>query len=108
MVACALPLGQTVLVADARHQVLEAGDPGAGLLPRAGHQVQGLHVLAVVQAEAAVGVEAALGVALEDLRLLALTHLPDGVDGDWRKERRTGGVIRRGRDEKQLFSRKMK
>lgn len=84
LVAGALSLGQTVLVADARHQVLEAGDPGARLLPRAGHQVQGLHVLPVVQAEAAVGVEAALRIALEDLRLLALAHLPDGVDGDWR------------------------
>ena len=96
MVAGALSLGQAVLVADARHQVPQAGDPGAGLLPGAGHQVQGLHVLPVVQAEAAVGVEAALRVALEDLRLLALAHLPDGVDGDCRGGRvgeGGGGVV---------------
>lgn len=82
MVAGALPLGQAVLVADSCHQVLESGDPGAGLLSGAGHQVQGLHVFAVVQAEAAVWVEAALGVPLEDLRLFALAHLTDGVDGN--------------------------
>ena len=83
LVAGALSLGQTVLIADAGHEVLEAGDPGARLLSGPRYQVQGLHVLAIVQAEAAVGVEAALGVALEDLGLLALAHLPDGVNGDW-------------------------
>lgn len=36
----------------------------------------------MVDAEAAVGVEAAVRVALEDLRLPSLTHLLDGVDGD--------------------------
>lgn len=99
MVTGALPLGQAVLVTDAGHQVLEAGDPGARLLARAGHQVQRRHVLAVVQAEAAVGVEAAIRIALEDLRLLALAHLPDGVDGDWRgRDERwgVGGVGRQG------------
>jgi len=89
LVSGALPLGQAVLVADARHQILEAGDPGARLLPVAGHQVQGLHVLSVVQAEAAVGIEAALRVALEDLRLLPFTHLADRVDGDCRREKQS-------------------
>lgn len=83
LVSGALPLGQAVLVADAGHQVLQACDPGPRLLPGARHQVQGLHVFSVVEREAAVGVEAALGVALEDLRLLPLAHLPDGVDGNW-------------------------
>lgn len=39
-------------------------------------------MLSVVETEAAVGVKAALRVALKDLRLLTLTDLPDGVDGD--------------------------
>lgn len=44
-------------------------------------------MLSVVQTEAAVGVEAALSITLEDLRLISLTHLPDGVDGDcWSKQ----------------------
>ena len=53
-------------------------------------------MLPIVQAEAAVGVEAALRVALEDLRLLALAHLPDGVDGDWSRgqvEEEGGGEV---------------
>lgn len=82
MVPGALSLGQAVFITDASHQILEACDPGPCLLSSAGHQVQGLHVFSIVQAEAAVGVEAALCVALEDLRLLAFAHLPDGVDGD--------------------------
>lgn len=82
LVSGALPFGQTVLVADAGHQIFQAGDPGSRLLSGSWHQVQGLHVFSVVEGEAAVGVEAALSVALEDLRLLPLTHLPDGVDGN--------------------------
>lgn len=82
LVAGALPLGQAVLVADACHQVLEAGDPGACFLARTGNQVQGLQALSIVQAETAVGIKAAIRVALEDLRLLTLAHLSDGVDGD--------------------------
>lgn len=91
LITGALPLGQAVLVADACHQVLEAGDPGARLLACAGHQIQGLQALAIIQAETAVGVEAALRVALEDLRLLSLAHLSDGVDGDWTERGREGG-----------------
>lgn len=82
MVPGALAFGQAVLVADAGHQIFQARDPGPRLLPGPRHQVQGRHVFSVVEAEAAVGVKAALGVALEDLRLLPLAHLPDGVDGD--------------------------
>lgn len=44
-------------------------------------------MFSVVESEAAVWVEAALSVALEDLRLLSLTHLPDGVDGNYRRNR---------------------
>lgn len=82
MVSGALPLGQAVLITDASHQIFEACDPGSRLLSSARDQVQGLHVLPIVETEAAVGVEAALSVTLEDLRLLTLTHLTDGVDGD--------------------------
>lgn len=89
MVSGALPLGQAVLVTDARHQILEARDPGPRLLSGAGHQVQGLHVLSVVQAEATVGVEAAICVALEDLGLLPLAHLPHGVHQDCQRNKST-------------------
>lgn len=82
LVSGALPLGQAVFVADPSHQIFQACDPGPRLLSGSRHQVQGLHVLSVVETEAAVGVKAALRVALEDLRLLTLTDLPDGVDGD--------------------------
>lgn len=88
-----LSLGQTVLVADACHQVFEPCDPGSRLFSGARNQVQGLHVFSVVKAEAAVGVKAALCIALEDLRLLALTHLSNGVDGDWWSKREVSDEI---------------
>ena len=82
LVPGALAAGQAVLVADAGHEVAQAGDPGARLVTAGRDQVQRLALAAVVDAEAAVGVKAAVGVALEDLRLPALAHLLDGVDGD--------------------------
>lgn len=82
LVSGPLAFGEAVLVTDPCHQVLQPCDPGPCFLGTGGHQVQGLHVVPVVDAEAAVGVEAAIGVALEDLRLLPFTHLLDGVDGN--------------------------
>ena len=78
-----MSLCQTVLVTDASHEVFQASNPGTGLVSVSGDQVKRLHVVAMVNTEAAVGVEATVCVALEDLRLLALTHLVDGVDGYW-------------------------
>lgn len=84
-----LPLGQAVLVTDTSHQVFEACDPSSRFLAGARHEIKGLHVLAVVQGEATVGVKAALGITLEDLGLLTLTHFPNGIYRDWcRKKRR--------------------
>lgn len=82
LVSCALPLGQAVFIADPSHQVPHTCDPSPGLFSSPGDQVQRLHVFSVIQAEATVGVKAALRVPLEDLGLLALTDLSDGVDGD--------------------------
>lgn len=94
MVSGALPLSQAVLITDASHQIFEACDPSSRLLSRARDQVQGLHVLSIVETEAAVGVEAALSVTLEDLRLLTLAHLTNGVDGDcWSKKEATHSVV---------------
>lgn len=62
-----LALGERVLVADPGQEVLEPRDPGASLLGVGRDQVQALQVVAVVNGEAAAGVEAALGVAVEDL-----------------------------------------
>lgn len=90
LVSGALPFGQAVLVADAGHQIFQAGDPSSSLLSGSWHKVQGLHVFSIVETEAAVGVKAALCIALENLRLLALTHLPDGVDGNWRGKQTNG------------------
>lgn len=82
-----LALGQRVLVADAGQEVLEPRDPGASLLGVGRDQVQALQVVAMVNGEAAAGVEAALGVAVEDLRLPALADLVNGVDDNWGKEK---------------------
>ena len=60
-----LPFGQGVLIADAGHQVLEACDPGVGLLRAGGDEVQGLHVVAMVDGEAAAGIKAPLGLSVE-------------------------------------------
>lgn len=80
-----LALGERVLVADPGQQVLEPRDPGASLLGVGCDQVQGLQVVAMVNCEAAAGVKAALGVAVEDLRLPALADLVNGVDDNCAK-----------------------
>ena len=82
MIAGALPPGQAVFITDASHEVLQAGDPGAGILPIGRDEVQGLDAFAEVNTEAAVWVEAVVCVALEDLRLLALTHFMYRVNSD--------------------------
>ena len=80
LIAGALPSGQAVFIADASHEVLEAGYPGASILPIGRDKVEGLDSFAVVNTEAAVWVETVVCVALEDLRLLALTHFMDRVN----------------------------
>lgn len=64
---CALPFGQRVLVADAGHQVSEARDPGTSFIRVGRNQIQGLHVVAMVDGEAARRVQAALGMPMEDV-----------------------------------------
>lgn len=96
LVTGALPLSKAVLITDPSHQVLEACDPSACLLTSRGHQVQGLHVFSIVETEATVWVKAALCIALEDLRLLTLTHLPDGVDGNCGRTQQVGELAVEG------------
>ena len=67
LVTPALPACEAVLIADASHEVLQASDPGPGLLSAGGDQVERLQMVAVVDTETAVGVEAVLCVALEYL-----------------------------------------
>lgn len=67
LVPGALAPGQAVFVADAGQEVAQARDPGPRLLAAGRDQVQRLAVAAVVDAEAAVGIEAAVRVPLEDL-----------------------------------------
>ncbi len=90
LVTSALSLGQTVFIADAGHKVLKASNPGASFFSCTWHQVKRLHVLAIVDAEAAVGIKATVGIPLEDLRLLPLTHLPNGVDWDCEEKLKKG------------------
>lgn len=82
LISSALTFGQTVFIADAGHQIPQTGDPGASLLSRPRHQVQRLHVLTVIDAEAAVGIPAAVGISLKDVGLLSLAHFTNRVDRD--------------------------
>lgn len=75
-----LPLGKGVLITDASHQILKACDPGACLLWVGGNEVQGLHVVAMVDGEAAAGIEVPLGLSVEDFRLPALRDFVDGIN----------------------------
>lgn len=77
-----LPFGKRIFITDASHQVLEACDPGAGLLRVGGDEVQGLHVVPMVDGKAAAGVQAALGLPVEDFRLPALGDFVNGVNKD--------------------------
>lgn len=75
-----LPFGEGIFIADASHQVLEAGDPGAGLLGVGGDEVQGLHVVTMVDGEAAAGVKVPLSLSVEYFRLPPLGHFINGVN----------------------------
>lgn len=75
-----LPLGKGVFVTDASHQILEACDPGACLLWVGGNEVQGLHVVAMVDGEAATGIKVPLSLSVEYFRLPALSDFVDGVN----------------------------
>lgn len=85
---CPLPFGQRVLIADPRHQVPKASDPGPGLLCVRRHQVEGLHVVSVIHGETAGRVEAAIRLSMEDVWLTAFRHLIERIDGDWSSEKR--------------------
>lgn len=84
MIARALPAGQAVFIADPGHEVFQASDPGPGFLRVGGDHVQGLHPLPVINAEAAVGVEAVVGVPPEHLGLLPLADFLDGINSYWK------------------------
>lgn len=75
-----LPLGEGVLITDAGHQVLEAGNPGACFLRIGGDEVQGLHVVAMVDGEAAARIEVPLSLSVEYFRLPALGDFINGVN----------------------------
>lgn len=75
-----LPFGKGIFIADAGHQVLEACDPGAGLLGVGGDEVQGLHVVTMVDGKAAAGVKVPLSLFVEYFRLPPLGNFVNGVD----------------------------
>lgn len=77
-----LPLGKGVFIADAGHQVFEPCDPGACLLGVGGDEVQGLHVVAMVDGEAAAGIKVPFGLPVEYFRLPALSDFVNGVNKD--------------------------
>lgn len=75
-----LPFGKRIFITDASHEVLEACDPGAGLLGVGGDEVQGLHVVAMVDGEAAAGIKVPLSLSVEYLRLPTLGDFVNGVN----------------------------
>lgn len=75
-----LPFGKGIFITDASHQVLEACDPGAGLLGVGGDEVQGLHVVTMVDGKAAAGVKVPLRLSVEYFRLPTLGDFVNGVD----------------------------
>lgn len=75
-----LPFGKGIFITDAGHQVLEACDPGAGLLRVGGDEVQGLHVVAMVDGEAAAGIKVPLSLSVEYFRLPTLGDFVNGVN----------------------------
>lgn len=82
-----LPFGKGVFITDAGHQVLEACDPGAGLLRVGGDEVQGLHVVPMVDSKAAAGVKAPLSLSVEYFRLPAFGDFVNGVNKDCEESR---------------------
>lgn len=75
-----LPFGKGIFITDAGHQVLEACDPGAGLLGVGGDEVQGLHVVTMVDGKAAAGVKVPLSLSVEYFRLPTLGDFVNGVN----------------------------
>ena len=75
-----LPFSQGIFITDASHQVLETCDPGASLLRVGGDEIQGLHVVAMVDGEAAAGIKVPLGLSVEYFRLATLGDFVNGVN----------------------------
>ena len=75
-----LPFGKGIFITDASHEVLEACDPGACLLGVGGDEVQGLHVVAMVDGEAAAGIKVPLSLSVEYLRLPTFGDFVNGVN----------------------------
>lgn len=80
LVVCSLSLSKRVLIAYSSHQVFQPCDPGASFLWVGCDQIQRLHVAAVVNGEAAAGVEVPLGVAVEDFGLPPFGDFVNGID----------------------------
>lgn len=85
-----LPFGEGIFITDAGHQVLETCDPGAGLLRVGGDEVQGLHVVTMVDGKATAGVKAPLSLSVEYFRLPTLGDFVNGVNKDWEENKIRG------------------
>lgn len=81
-----LPFGQWVLITDARHQVSESRHPCPCFLCIGCHQVQRIHVVAMVNGETASGVEVPVSVPMEDITPSTFGNLVKRVNRDWEKE----------------------
>lgn len=79
---CALSFGQRVLVADSSQQVAQACYPGSCLFRIGRDQIQGFHVVSMIDREAAGWVQTAFCLTMKDVRLTSFRHFVKRIDGD--------------------------
>lgn len=77
-----LSFGQRVLVTDARHQVPESCHPCPCFLCIGCHQIQRIHVVAMVNGETASGVKVPISMPMEDITLSPFGNLVERVNCD--------------------------
>lgn len=82
LVSGPLALWEAVFITDPCHQIFQPCDPGSCFLSTGRYQVKRFHMVSIVDAEAAVGIETAIGIALKDLWLLPLANLLNRVNGN--------------------------
>lgn len=83
LIMCSLSLSEWVLITYSSHQIFQSCDPGASFLWVRCNQIQGLHVVAVVNGKATAWVKVPLCMAVEDFRLPAFGDFVNGIDDNY-------------------------